>query len=158
MKNKKLVLFTIIAISALLVLSGCSNAGISLELSPNPINFSENDTEKTLELTVTTEGIGNISLNNLIIEVIDENNENIFKDEKSIDISDQFIVGGFSDTVSYTLDLRSVFDPAEYDGYNSDTAFSEFYNGYLEGKTHKLRLTVTGSNNTSLTAQINYNE
>ena len=156
MKNKKLVLFTIIAISALLVLSGCSNAGISLELSPNPINFSENDTEKTLELTVTTEGIGNISLTNMIVEIIDEDGETIPVGEKELDINSP-VIGGISDTVSYTLDLRSVFDPAEYDGYNSDTAFSEFYNGYLEGKTHKLRLTVTGSNNTSLTAQINYN-
>ena len=156
MKNKKLLLFTIIAISALLVLSGCSNAGISLELSPNPINFSENDTEKTLELTVTTEGIGNISLTNMIVEIIDEDGETIPVGEKELDINSP-VIGGISETVSYTLDLRSVFDPAEYDGYNSDTAFSEFYNGYLEGKTHKLRLTVTGSNNTSLTAQINYN-
>ncbi len=154
MKNKKLVLFTIIAISALLILSGCSNAGISLELSPNPIEFSENDSRKELTLTVTTEGLGNITLDTLIIEIIDENDEILFDDTKDLNISEQFIVGGFSEDITYTLDLEKIYNSGDY---NSEYAsFSSFYNDFLEGKTHTLRLTITGSNNTSLTAQINY--
>lgn len=155
MKNKKLLLLIIISISVLFILSGCSSAGISLELSPNPINFSESQTAKEIELTVRTQGIGNISLNQMIVEVIDENDEPIFNDEKDINISDQFIIGGFSKSESYTLDLKKIFNPTDY-GYSSE-AFSLFYTGILEGKSHTLRITVTGSDNTSLTTQINYN-
>lgn len=36
---------------------------------------------------------------------MDEDGQNIFKDTKEIDISDQFIVGGFSKSKSYTFDL-----------------------------------------------------
>ena len=101
------------------------------------------------------EDLQGLSLKNVDLIVYNKNNENIFKDEKSIDISDQFIVGGFSDTVSYTLDLEDIYNSGDY---NSDYAsFSTFYTEFLQGNTHTLRLTVTGSNNTSLTAQINYN-
>ena len=155
MKNKKLLLFIIIVIPVLLLLSGCSNAGISLKLSPNPIEFSQNQTSRDLTLEVKTEGLGSISLDNLIIEVIDENDEIIFKEQKEIDVSAPFIVGGFSDTVDYTLDLEKIFDPADY-SYDSDQSFSLFYSEFLAGKTHTLRMTVTGSNNTSFTAQIKY--
>ena len=50
MKNKKITLFIIITISILFILSGCSNGGIFLELSPNPVDFSQEQTERNLEL------------------------------------------------------------------------------------------------------------
>ncbi len=157
MKNKKLLFFIIIAVSALFILSSCSNAGISLSLSPNPIEFDENNLEQDLELTVTTTGFGSLSLDNMIIEVIDENDDVIFDEEKEIDVSSP-VIGGITKTVSYNLDLKDVFDPAEYDGYSSDTDFTEFYNKYLkdQDKEHTLRITVTGSNNTTLTVDIIY--
>jgi hypothetical protein len=154
MKNKKVLLLSIISISVLFILSGCSNAGISLSLSPNPVEFSEDQTKQDLALTVKTEGLGNISLDQLIVEVIDEDGQNIFRDTKDIDISEQFIIGGFSKTESYTLDLENVFKLSDYDNY---TTFPELYDRLLKNKSHKLRLTVTGSNDSSLTVQINYN-
>ena len=153
MKLKKLILFIII-ISVLLILSGCSDAGISLKISPNPVEFSKSQTKRDITLEVKTEGLGSINLNKMIVEVINEDDESIYKDEKSIDISNQFIVGGFSKEVDYTLDLKKIFKLSDYDSYDT---FPLLYQGLLKGKTHTLRITVTGSNNTSLTAQIKYN-
>ncbi|MFP4198712.1 MAG: hypothetical protein ACLFSO_03855, partial [Halanaerobium sp.] len=134
-----------------------SNAGISLSLSPNPIEFDEDNLEQDLELTVTTTGFGSLSLDNMIIKVIDENDDVIFDEEKEIDVSSS-VIEGITKTVSYNLDLKDVFDPAEYDDYSSDTDFTEFYNKYLkdQDKEHTLRITVTGSNNTTLTVDIIY--
>lgn len=153
MKSKKLLLFFIIAISALLILSGCSNASISLRLSPNPVEFSDNQIKEELTLEVKTEGIGSISLDKMIVEVFNQNNEVIFYDQKDIDISDQSIVGGFSDTVDYTLDLEKIFNPADYGSYVS---FASFYNDVLAGKEHSLNITVTGSSTISLITRIIY--
>lgn len=160
MNSKKLSLFVLISLAVLLILSGCSSAGILLELDPNPIEFTEeqireNQTSKDLELTVTTEGFGSLSLNNLIIEVIDENDEVIYDHEKEIDITLP-VIGEHSETENYTLDLKKIFTPEEFDEYNSDETFAEFYVRVLQNKSHRLRLTVTGSNDSSLTAQINY--
>lgn len=156
MKIKKLLLLTISSALILLILSGCSNANISLRLRPNPIEFSEGQTKKELSLEVKTEGLGSISLNKMIVEVIDQDDQRIFSEEKDIDISAPLIVGGFSDTVSYTLDLEKIFELSDY-GYQADEAFSVLYTEVLQGKTHSLRVSLTGSNNTALTAQIIYN-
>jgi len=154
MKSKKSLLFIIITLAVLLILSGCSNGNITLSLSPNPVIFNQDQTERELELTVSTEGLGSLSLDNLIVEVIDQNDEVIFDEKKEIDLSSPLIVGGFSDSVTYTLDLKKVFDLSDYDEYLS---FSELYSGLLQDKRHTLRITVTGSNNSSLTARIIYN-
>ena len=156
MNSKKSSLSILIFLASLLILSGCSNAGISLELDPNPVEFSQNETSRDLDLTVTTEGFGSLSLNNLIIEVIDENDEIIFDEEKEVNITLP-VIGEHSKTVEYTLDLKKIFTPEEYDEYNSDETFEEFYLRLLQDESHTLRLTVTGSNDSSLTAQINYN-
>jgi hypothetical protein len=156
MNSKKLLLFILTSLAVLLILSGCSNAGILLELDPNPVEFTENQTSRELELTVTTEGFGSLSLNNLIIEVIDENDEIIFDDKKEIDITFP-VIGEHSKTENYTLDLEKIFTPEEFDEYNSDETFAEFYRRVLQDESHTLRLTVTGSNDSSLTARINYN-
>jgi hypothetical protein len=156
MNSKKLMFFILISLSFLLILSGCSSAGISLSLEPNPVEFSESQTKKEITLEVKTEGLGTIDLNKLIVEVVDQDGELIFSDQKDININDQFIVGGFSETEKYTLDLEKIFDPTEY-GYSSSISFTDFYNQFLEGKKHELIITVTGSNTTSLTAEIIYN-
>jgi archaellin len=154
MNNNKISLFIIITISILFILSGCSNGSISLDLSPNPVEFNEDQTKSDLKLTITTEGLGSITLDKMIIEVLDEEDEVIFKYSEDLNISDQFIVGGFSESVNYTLDLENIFDPEDYGSYDS---FSDFYNDVLLDKTHTLRITVTGSNNSSLTTKIIYN-
>ena len=156
MNSKKLMFFILISLSFLLILSGCSSAGILLELNPNPIEFSENQTSRKLELTVTTEGFGSLSLNNLIIEVIDQKDKVIFDDTKEIDIIFP-VIGEHSKTENYTLDLKKIFTPEEFDEYNSDDTFEEFYLRVLQNNSHTLRLTVTGSNDSSLTAKIKYN-
>jgi archaellin len=154
MKNKKLTLFIIITISILFILSGCSNGGILLKLSPNPVEFSQEQTERNLEITIKTEGLGSITLDKMIIEVLDEKDETIFRYSEDLNISDQFIVGGFSESVNYTLDLENIFSPEDYGSYDS---FSDFYIDILQGKRHTLRITVTGSDNSSLTTKIIYN-
>ena len=155
MKNKKLLLFIIISVSTLLILSGCSNEGVSLSLSPNPVEFNKNQTTRDIELTVKTEGMGNLSFHKMIVEIIDKDGKNITVGEKDLDISSP-VVGGLSETINYTLDLEKIFNPAEY-GYKTGVSFTKFYNEFLQGKTHTLRITVTGSNNSSLTTQIKYN-
>jgi hypothetical protein len=152
MKNKKLLLLSIIFISVLFILSGCSNAGVSLSLNPNPVNFYEDQTKEELALTVKTEGMGSLSLDNMILEVLDDQDQVIFEREKTIDISSP-VIGGVTKTESFTLDLKNIF--SSY--FNSDEEFIEFYRQKLAGETHTLRITVTGSKHSSQTAPINYN-
>ena len=97
--------------------------------------------------------MGSLSFNKMIVEIIDEAGENITVGEKDLDISSP-VVGGLSETIPYTLDLEKIFDPADYEKYDS---FLPLYQDLLQDKTHTLRLTITGSNNSSLTARINYN-
>ncbi|TDQ01739.1 hypothetical protein C7957_103146 [Halanaerobium saccharolyticum] len=155
MNSKKLSLSILIFLASLLILSGCSNAGISLNLEPNPVRFSSDQTKKEITLEVKTEGIGNIDLNKMIIEIIDQNGEIIFTDKKDINITDQFIIGGLSETENYTLDLEKIFDPTKY-GYTSNVDFLVFYNEVLKGRSHSLNITVTGSNTTSLKTEVIY--
>lgn len=153
MKNKKLLFFAFLSLAALLLLSSCSNANILLSLSPNPVEFSESEPEKELTLKIETEGIGEISLNQLLVELMDQDGEVILDGKKAIDIQDQVIVGGLSEEVKYTLDLREILKSDDYN-YND---FSELYNDLLKGNTHSLRLTVTGSITTTLEAEVIYN-
>ena len=152
MKSKKLSLLVVLFLG-LILLSGCFDPNISLQIKPSPIEFSENDLSQEITLEMRTEGLGEITLENYIVEVMDEDGEPIFSDENSLDVSEQLIIGGITEKQSYTVNLEEVYQTRlENEGYDAD--ISLFYQEVLKGQKHSLRISITGSINPSIKTDI----
>lgn len=155
-KIKKLSLLIILFLS-LTLLSGCFSPNISLQIKPSPIEFSESELSQEITLEMKTEGLGEITLENYIVEVIDQDGEVIFTDQDSLDISDQLIVGGITETQSYTLNLEDVYQSTlNKEGYDPAN-ISLFYQEVLKGQKHSLKISVTGSINPTVKTDIIFN-
>jgi hypothetical protein len=156
MKIKQLSLAAVLFLG-LVLLGGCFSPNISLQIKPSPIEFSEDELSQEIILEMKTEGLGEITLNNYIVEVMNKDGEVIFSEKDSLDISDQLIIGGITETQSYTVNLEDVYQSMlESEGYSPDN-MSLFYQEVLKGQKHSLKISVTGSINPSVKTDIIFN-
>lgn len=144
-------IFTVVFILSLItILGGCSAGGLYLNIEPDPITYTVNQSSQEIILEVTTRGMGRISLDKFIVEIIDNQNEVIFTEQKEIDITDQFILPGITHQEKYLLDIKEVFS----DNYGGQEGYELFYNQILKGRQYEIRISVIGSIQSSTKADV----
>ena len=156
MKKSKIIAITIISIFSLFALTGCFNPNLVLEIEPDPVEFTRNNLSQEVKLKITTEGIGNITLDEYAVIITDQNGNDIYNKLYKLNLGDPFIVGGISETKTFTLDLEEIYK-TEYSDFNSGSTFEDFYDQELKGKNLKLKIAISGSINPTLETNIYLN-
>ena len=157
MNKSKIAVMTLISIISIFVLTGCLNPNIVLELEPDPIEFTKDNLSQEVTLKITTEGIGNITLDEFAVIVTDKNGNDIYDNIYEIKLEDdQFVFVGISAEENFTLDLKKIYE-AEYNNYDSQLSFEEFYQAQLKGESLKLKIMFSGSINPTLETTIYLN-
>lgn len=149
MMKKSLVLFTVIA--AALLLTGCLSPKINFRIEPNPIVVTFDDFAlRNVTLHFRLSGIGSYTLKSVLVEGMDNQGELVFSHQEDMNET-IFVVPGVSDSVDLpTVDLSDLCDEMGIE--LSETA----YNSELKGKTFQLKITLTGKNPTSDTAELKF--
>ena len=136
-RSTKLAVVTLLA----LTLAGCLQASLSIKITPNPITFEFGEVSKEVTFSFTTSGFGQLKLDKLVLELLDEEGESVWNDEIELDAS-AFVVPGITHTEKHAVEL-----PEEL-----RTATQEEYDAELKGKTYTLSVAVTGGK--SATAKV----
>lgn len=128
----------ILLIAALAVLlTGCFGAlqpSLDVSISPNPLKFKYDETSKEVTLTLTTKGVGKLTVDKAVLLIVDPDGETVWDAEFEIDQS-SLVIPGVEVPHTKKIDL-----PEELTYPNED-----LYNQELKGKTYKLIITITGS-------------
>jgi|GEM_PF-2156231 len=146
----KKIIAVVFILSMIPILGGCSAGGLYLNIEPDPITYTVTQSSQEIILEVTTRGMGQISLDKFLVEIIDNQNEVIFTKQKEIDINNQFILPGITHQEKYLLDIKEVFS----DYYEGQEGYELFYNQILKGRQYELRVSVIGSIQSSTKADI----
>jgi len=146
----KKIIAVVFILSMIPILGGCSAGGLYLNIEPDPITYTVTQSSQEIILEVTTRGMGQISLDKFLVEIIDNQNEVIFTKQKEIDINNQFILPGITHQEKYLLDIKEVFS----DYYEGQEGYELFYNQILKGRQYELRVSVIGSIQSSTKADV----
>jgi|GEM_PF-2322803 len=138
---------------ALLILTGCS-ASIALNIEPEPIEFTEDDTTETITISLRTSGVGNVRVDELILLVYDEDEQEVY--ESKIDVYEEFpVVPGVSFEEDYVLDVCDIIENIENtDEEISEENCQEIYEKQLAGSEYELKILLQGSITSTATANI----
>lgn len=130
------------------LVTGCSLlGGLSLTVTPNPIEFTYDNQSVDTTLEITTTGFGEITIDDLIILVLD-GEEEVSKEVIAVNKTVDFSVPGVSYEKTYTLNLSDL--------YNQDFTEEE-YNNQLKGEQLTFKITMTGSKTTTTQVPIEFN-
>lgn len=148
-KNYLLKISSGLLLIAFLV-TGCSLQGsLSLTVTPNPIVFTYENQSVDTTLTITTEGFGQITIDQFIILVLD-GEEEIFNQVIEVNETIDFSVPGVSHEENYILKLSDLYDDQEIT--------EAFYDANLKGTELTMEITITGSATTTTQVPIEFNE
>ncbi|MGM0419933.1 MAG: hypothetical protein ACQEQG_02960 [Bacillota bacterium] len=154
----KIVAFSTLLLLTLVILSACG-AGISMNIEPNPIEFTEEDVGRDKEITVSmrTTGIGSISVDYLDMSVLDEEGNAIINKKVTVDES-SFVVGGLGFEESFNINLCDIIikEIPEADEDNCEQYYSNLVNSIETN--YSLRLVVQGSITSTAEADIIFEE
>ncbi|MDZ7671900.1 MAG: hypothetical protein U5K53_03545 [Halanaerobiales bacterium] len=146
--NKNYLKISLMFLLIVFLITGCSLQGsLSLTVTPNPIEFTYEEPSVPTTFKVTTVGFGQITIDQIIILVLD-GEEEISKDIIEVNETIDFSVPGVSHEEKYTLDLRDFYDQEINQTY---------YDDYLLGETFTLKITITGSATTTTEVPIEFN-
>ncbi|MGM0446089.1 MAG: hypothetical protein ACQEQH_06750, partial [Bacillota bacterium] len=107
--NKKYLKISLVLLLTVFLVSGCSLQGsLSLTVTPNPIEFTFENQSVDTTLKVTTVGFGKITIDQIIILVLD-GEEEIANDVIEVNETIDFSVPGFSHEENYTLNLSDLY-------------------------------------------------
>lgn len=130
------------------LVTGCSLQGsLSLTVTPNPIEFTYENQSVDTTFTITTVGFGQITIDQLIILVLDGEQE-ISKQVIEVNETVDFSVPGVSHEENYTLSLSDLYD---------QEITETFYDNFLKGTELTLEITITGSATTTTQVPIVFN-
>ena len=110
-----------------LTLACCLQASLSIKITPNLITFEFGEVSKEVTFKFTTSGFGQLKLDKLVLELLDEEGESVWNDEIELDAS-AFVVPGITHKEKHAVEL-----PDEL-----RTAAQEKYDAELKGKTYTL--------------------
>jgi|AntRauTorcE11897_2_1112592.scaffolds.fasta_scaffold09519_2 hypothetical protein len=146
--NKNYLKISLGLLLIVFLVTGCSLQGsLSLTVIPNPIEFTFADQSVDTTLKVTTVGFGQITIDDIIILVLD-GEEEISNDVIEVNETIDFSVPGVSHEEKYLLDLSDLYD---------QEITQEFYDDNLRGKNLTLKITITGSKTTITKVPIEFN-
>ena len=148
-KQKKFILFLLFILLSV-VLTGCLGAEIVLEVSPDPIIFSLDETEQEVTVTATSSGFGEIRIDDITLLVYEPENEEDYEYKESIVVNESipFSVSGLSVEETRKIDLEDIFAEDEYGD------FEKYYEEKLVGETFIFQAIIDGSVNTSKSVEV----
>lgn len=148
MKRFGLIVVVIVAV----LLAGCLAPKVNFTIAPDPIEVTFGQTAiDNVSLEVKLAGFGiDYTVESAIVELLDENGAEAMKPiEEPLNVRIPVVVGGLGKSV----DLPSISLEAFYKDIDPDFA-EPIYDTKLKGKTYTLKITLTGKNHTSNTANI----
>lgn len=146
--NKSYLKISLGLLIIVFLVTGCSLQGsLSLTVTPNPIEFTFEKQSVDTTFKITTQGFGKITIDQLIILVLD-GEEQIFKEEIEVNETIDFSVPGVSHEENYTLSISDLYD---------QEITEEFYNDNLEDTNLTFKITMTGSTTTTTQVPIEFN-
>ena len=146
--NKNYLKISLGLLIIVFLVTGCSLQGsLSLTVTPNPIEFTYEKQSVDTTFKITTQGFGKITIDKLIILVLD-GEEQIFKEEIEVNETVDFSVPGVSHEENYTLSISDL--------YNQEIT-EEFYNDNLKDTNLTFKITMTGSTTSTTQVPIEFN-
>ena len=149
--TRKFVLLAAGLFLTLLILTGCS-ASIALNIEPEPIEFTEDDTTETITISLRTSGVGNVRVDELVLLIFDEDENEIFQDELEVG-EESFIVPGVSFEEDYELDVCDIIEYKENEEVSEEEC-QKIYNDELAGYEYELKILLQGSITSTVRANI----
>jgi len=148
--NKNHLKISLGLLLVVILISGCSLQGsLLLNVEPNPIEFTHDEPSVDTTFEITTEGFGEITIDEINILVVDGEKE-IFNDVIEVNETIDFSVPGVSHKENFTFDLN--------DFYDGDGKIEEdVYNDKLKEKEYTLKIKITGNETTTKEVPIEFN-
>ncbi len=143
MKRISVLLF-LLMVSVVLV--GCMEVGVDLEIEPDPMNFSEDSYELDGTIRMKTTGFGDLEIYEIIILVEDVDKEEIVYTDSDVVEEELFVFSGITHEESFTLHLEEIFEDFDDDYYVDE----------LKGAEYELTVQLEGSVDSSKTVTINF--
>lgn len=150
---KKIILLTLGLFTIIFIFTACS-ANIALNIEPDPIVFTEDDTTETITISLRTSGVGNVRVDELILLVYDEDEQEVY--EGKIEVYEEFpVVPGISLKREYVLDVCDIIENIENtDEEIDEEKCQEIYKEQLAGSEYELKILLQGSITSTAVADI----
>lgn len=143
-KGIRLAVFMLL-VSLLAGCAGILTPSVSVKVTPNPIEFKFGELEKEITITLKTQGIGKLKVNNISVEIKDPDGEVVHTEEFELAV-DSFIIPDVKHDEKQTISLPQEFE------YATEAQYDE----HLKGETYTLTLVVHGTTETKTSVNMKF--
>ena len=152
-KYQKISLLTLVLILMSLLLTGCLEGSIALEVSPNPVVFSLEEPTQEITISARTSGFGSLTVDDITVLIYenDDEGEELYQEVIEVNEEAPFVVSGIEFEESEVISLEDIFSEMKE---LSEEQAAHYYTDEIEGRTLTLKLILDGSSPTETSASI----